>query len=56
LTSSESTARTTQFAVAVAIYAAQMNVVEFHTWNSTTQHIDTPDRVIFDLDPGEGVK
>ncbi|MFM0439970.1 DNA ligase D [Paraburkholderia strydomiana] len=36
--------------------AAQMNVVEFHTWNSTTQHIDTPDRVIFDLDPGEGVK
>lgn len=36
--------------------AAQMNVVEFHTWNSTTQHIETPDRVIFDLDPGEGVK
>ncbi|XUW91459.1 DNA ligase D [Burkholderia sp. M6-3] len=36
--------------------AAQMNVVEFHTWNSTTEHIDTPDRVIFDLDPGEGVK
>jgi bifunctional non-homologous end joining protein LigD len=36
--------------------AAQMNVVEFHTWNSTTQHIDAPDRVIFDLDPGEGVK
>ncbi|WMY11256.1 DNA ligase D [Paraburkholderia phenoliruptrix] len=36
--------------------AAQMNVVEFHTWNSTTQHVDTPDRVIFDLDPGEGVK
>ena len=32
-----------------------MNVVEFHTWNSTTQHIDQPDRVIFDLDPGEGV-
>ena len=32
-----------------------MNVVEFHTWNSTTAHIDEPDRVIFDLDPGEGV-
>jgi len=35
--------------------AAQMNVVEFHTWNSTVAHIDQPDRVIFDLDPGEGV-
>ncbi|PRX33362.1 ATP-dependent DNA ligase LigD phosphoesterase module /ATP-dependent DNA ligase LigD polymerase module [Paraburkholderia sp. BL18I3N2] len=36
--------------------AAQMNVVEFHTWNSTVRRIDKPDRVIFDLDPGEGVK
>lgn len=37
------------------VAAAQMNVVEFHTWNSTTRSIDKPDRVIFDLDPGEGV-
>jgi bifunctional non-homologous end joining protein LigD len=35
--------------------AAQMNTVEFHTWNSTARKIDQPDRVIFDLDPGEGV-
>ncbi len=35
--------------------AAQMNTVELHTWNSTTRHIDQPDRMIFDLDPGEGV-
>jgi bifunctional non-homologous end joining protein LigD len=35
--------------------AAQMNVVEFHTWNSVARQIDTPDRVVFDLDPGEGV-
>jgi len=35
--------------------AAQMNTIEFHTWNSTERHIDRPDRVIFDLDPGEGV-
>jgi bifunctional non-homologous end joining protein LigD len=35
--------------------AAQMNVVEFHTWNSSAKRIDDPDRVIFDLDPGEGV-
>ena len=37
------------------IGAAQLNVIEFHTWNSTTKRIDDPDRVIFDLDPGEGV-
>ncbi|CAG9207530.1 3'-phosphoesterase / DNA ligase D / DNA repair polymerase [Paraburkholderia tropica] len=36
--------------------AAQMNAVEFHTWNSTARRLDRPDRVIFDLDPGEGVK
>jgi bifunctional non-homologous end joining protein LigD len=35
--------------------AAQMNTVELHTWNSTTKRIDRPDRMIFDLDPGEGV-
>ncbi|HEX2539718.1 MAG TPA: DNA ligase D [Caldimonas sp.] len=35
--------------------AAQMNTIEFHTWNSTVRHIDRPDRVVFDLDPGEGV-
>jgi bifunctional non-homologous end joining protein LigD len=35
--------------------AAQMNVIEFHTWNAKVQKIDKPDRMIFDLDPGEGV-
>ena len=37
------------------VAAAQMNVVEFHTWNSVKQKVDKPDRMIFDLDPGEGV-
>ena len=37
------------------VSAAQMNMIEFHTWNSTARRIDRPDRVIFDLDPGEGV-
>ncbi|HEU6454507.1 MAG TPA: DNA ligase D [Roseateles sp.] len=37
------------------VNAAQLNVVEFHTWNSVVKRIDAPDRVIFDLDPGEGV-
>lgn len=35
--------------------AAQMNVIEFHTWNARTRQIDSPDRIVFDLDPGEGV-
>lgn len=35
--------------------AAQFNAVEFHTWNSTSDSIDQPDRMTFDLDPGEGV-
>ena len=35
--------------------AAQMNVVEFHTWNALKSKIDKPDRMTFDLDPGEGV-
>ena len=37
------------------IAAAQVNVIEMHTWNSTTADIAHPDRVIFDMDPGEGV-
>jgi bifunctional non-homologous end joining protein LigD len=37
------------------IGAAQANVIEFHTWNATTQDVTRPDRIVFDLDPGEGV-
>jgi len=37
------------------VAAAQMNVLEFHTWNSRVKHLDKPDRIVFDLDPGEGV-
>ncbi|MEJ8837915.1 DNA ligase D [Ramlibacter sp. AN1133] len=35
--------------------AAQMNVIEFHTWNGVRTAIDKPDRMTFDIDPGEGV-
>ncbi|MBK0394688.1 DNA ligase D [Ramlibacter algicola] len=35
--------------------AAQMNVIEFHTWNSKSKTSDRPDRMTFDLDPGDGV-
>ncbi len=35
--------------------ATQMNVIEFHTWNALKTRIDRPDRMTFDLDPGQGV-
>jgi bifunctional non-homologous end joining protein LigD len=37
------------------ITASQMNVVEFHTWNARKDLILKPDRMTFDLDPGDGV-
>jgi bifunctional non-homologous end joining protein LigD len=33
----------------------QMNWVEVHTWNSTATHLEHPDRLIIDLDPGPDV-
>jgi bifunctional non-homologous end joining protein LigD len=33
----------------------QMGVLEIHPWGSTIQDINTPDRVIFDLDPAPDV-
>ena len=35
--------------------AAQMNVVEWHTWNMTANTLPRADRMVFDLDPGEDV-
>ncbi len=37
------------------LVAAQMNVLELHTWNAVKSNIGKPDRMIFDLDPGKGV-
>lgn len=34
---------------------AQLDAVELHTWNSTARAITQPDRLVFDLDPGEDV-
>jgi bifunctional non-homologous end joining protein LigD len=36
--------------------AAQFNVIEFHTWNAVKTRIDRPDRMTFDLDPGDGLQ
>jgi bifunctional non-homologous end joining protein LigD len=37
------------------VAAAQLGMVELHTWNSTNRAIEQPDRMVFDLDPGEGL-
>lgn len=34
---------------------AQWNVIEVHSHNAVASAFSTPDRVVFDLDPGEGV-
>jgi bifunctional non-homologous end joining protein LigD len=34
---------------------AQMNVLEIHAWNARTSHLEAPDRIVFDLDPGPRV-
>jgi bifunctional non-homologous end joining protein LigD len=36
--------------------AAQWNVVEIHSQNATGKAYEKPDRMVFDLDPGEGVE
>ena len=38
------------------VAAAQLGMIELHTWNSTDRAIGQPDRLVFDLDPGEKVE
>jgi DNA ligase D len=34
----------------------QFGGVEFHTWGTHLEHLEKPDRIVFDLDPGEGIE
>lgn len=33
----------------------QGDVLEIHAWNSSVERLETPDRIVLDLDPGDGV-
>lgn len=37
------------------ISLVQMGVLELHTWGASKHHLEQPDRLIFDLDPDEGL-
>ena len=51
--------KTGEYLVAESISAvvalAQMGVVEIHTWNSTIDDVEHPNRLVWDLDPGPQV-
>ena len=41
--------------IEAVVSLAQMGIVEIHTWNSTTEDIERPNRIVWDLDPGPSV-
>ena len=38
------------------ISLVQIGILEIHTWNSCVDHVEQPDRIVIDLDPGPEVK
>jgi bifunctional non-homologous end joining protein LigD len=41
--------------IEAVVSLAQMGIVEIHTWNSTADDIERPNRLVWDLDPGPDV-
>lgn len=41
--------------IEAVVSLAQMGIVEVHTWNSTANDVDRPNRLVLDLDPGPDV-
>ena len=41
--------------LATLLYSVQLGAIEVHPWLSRLQDVDSPDRMLIDLDPGEGV-
>ncbi|HEX8261912.1 MAG TPA: DNA ligase D [Allosphingosinicella sp.] len=41
--------------VAGAIACTQMGTIEFHGWGSKVESVEKPDRLVFDIDPDEGL-
>ena len=41
--------------ISAVVALAQMGVVEIHTWNSTVEDVEHPNRLVWDLDPGPEV-
>jgi bifunctional non-homologous end joining protein LigD len=41
--------------ISAVVALAQMGIVEIHTWNSTIDDLERPNRIVWDLDPGPHV-
>ena len=41
--------------IEAVVSLAQMGIVEIHTWNSTMEDVERPNRIVWDLDPGPAV-
>jgi bifunctional non-homologous end joining protein LigD len=41
---------------AAVVGLVQMGIIEIHTWNSTADDVERPNRIVWDLDPGPDVR